>query len=895
MSLITNKRLMRHLDKGLLFILIFFAASCWASVPASIAKLTAKIRLTQVINEQRLIKLIGNRHPALDASQDLGQVADSLILQNMILVLQPSAAQQAALDSFMQAQQTPGAPEYHQWLSPSEFATHFGVAPADIAIITNYLTRHGFSVSEALPGGRHIIFSGTAAQVKQVFHTEIHHYLWHGENHVANLSEPQIPAAFSGVINGILNLHDFQSKAHTPTSLTYQVAALPRAGSRSQRLYGDLFQPDLNITSNGVTEHYLTPSDFAEIYDLNPLYAAAINGAGVSIAVLGRSDVLLSDIAQFQAVNQPPFTATNLPVVIQANGDPGYIGNDQTESTLDLEWAGGIAPQATVKFVTSPGGPLTVNHRTVQGDGITYSALYTVSNNLADVISLSYGGCEQGMGSTYLNYFGSLWQQAAAQGSSVVIASGDSGAAGCDSSSSSTAIYGLGVNGLCSSPYSTCVGGTQFKEAGNSAYWLSNNPTQTPYTTATGYIPEVVWNESGVVLYASGGGKSLYWQKPAWQVAPGVPADNARDVPDVALSAALHDSYQIWMTVNGVVTQEFIAGTSAATPAFAGILALAVQYNGGRLGNINPTLYGLAQLQAKGGYAYFHPTLSGNNSVPGQIGYTATGATYNQATGLGSVDANLLIRHWLDYSNLNNKPLRAAISNISAALLNPVNTSISLSSSAAVINAGQAVTLAAQVSGDAPSGNVQFLNNGVILDQALLAAGTATLTTTALTGGGANLITASYAGDDNNLPSISPALNEYVLASTTITLSLSAPSISAGQSLTLTATVNGSTPTGTIQFYLNGVALDAPVTLVGGVAILTTNNINITGADAITAGYSGDSNNSPTTSSPITEIVTAAQPTAAPLLSAWAELLLAVLLFLTLLWRSGYFLEGEKP
>ncbi len=877
MSLIDHKRAVISISKGLL--LVFMLSSITevsARVPDSIKSVAPKIRLTHAIDDQDRVTLHGNRHPALNTSIDQGPVNAELVLQNMILVLQPSASQQAELDAFTQAQQTPGSPEYHHWLTPEEFGNHFGVAAQDITTIKNYLTSHGFSVTDQLSGAHTIVFSGTAAQVKQAFHTEIHNYLWQGENHIANSSEPQIPAALSSVVSGIVNLHDFQSKSRKPSttpstpgsSLTPNI--LPDANT-------DLIAPYLNLTS---TSHYLTPSDFAAIYDINPLYAANINGSGVTIAVLGKTDVLLGDISKFQTVNQPPFTTVNLPIVVQANGDPGYVSSDQTESTLDLEWAGAIAPQATVKFVTSPGGPLTVNHFTVQGDGITYSALYTVTNNLADVISLSYGACEQSMGSTYLNYYNNLWQQAAAQGTTVVVSSGDSGAAGCDASSNSTASNGLGINGLCSSPYSTCVGGTEFNEGSNTSYWLSNNPAQTPYTTATGYIPEVVWNESGTVLYASGGGKSQFWSKPNWQVAGGVPADGVRDVPDVSMTAALHDSYQIWITVNGVVTQQFIGGTSAATPAFAGILALAVQYNGGRLGNINPTLYGLSQLQSNGSYGYFHPTLSGNNSVPGQIGYTATGTAYNLATGLGSVDANILIRHWRDYGNTNNKTLRAAISNISSSLLNPSNTNISISSSAASITAGQALTLTANVSGDVPSGSVQFLANGVALDHtATLSGGVASLTTAALTSSGTNLITAHYLGDNNNLPSSTvSALSEFVLAAPSISIAVSAPTISAGQSLTITATVSGASPSGSIQFYLNGAALDSPVSLVGGVAALTTNHINITGNDTLSAVYSGDANNAGASSAGLTETVTAALPTPAPLLSAWMELVLALLL-----------------
>jgi hypothetical protein len=406
------------------------------------------------------------------------------------------------------------------------------------------------------------------------------------------------------------------------------------------------------------------------------------------------------------------------------------------------------------------------------------------------------------------------------------------------------------------------VGGTEFLDTANQAsYWLTANPTGGTTTTALSYIPEEVWNQSGSNLYASGGGTSLYAKKPSWQVSPGVPTDGARDVPDMALAAATHDPYVIYM--NGSKT--YVGGTSAATPSLAGIMALVAQYNGGRLGNINPTLYGLYQLQANGslGFNYFHTTLYGNNSVPGQTGFTATGAGYNQATGLGSVNANLLVTQWQN--------------------LNPGNSSITLSSSNANIIAGQAITFTATVSGFHPSGTVQFKANGVNLGNAVaLSNGVASLTTNALTLPSRNSVTAVYSGDGNNLTSTSAVQTETVLAASTITITVSTNTVTAGQSLTITATISGNAPTGTVQFYSNGSALGTPVAVVNGVAVLNTNSLTSSGSDSITATYSGDSNNAAITSAALTETVI--QPQSVPALAMWQEMLLAVLLFSTMLW-----------
>jgi pseudomonalisin len=195
-------------------------------------------------------------------------------------------------------------------------------------------------------------------------------------------------------------------------------------------------------------------------------------------------------------------------------------------------------------------------------------------------------------------------QQAAVEGISVFVAAGDSGAAGCDSP---TAIKGTkrAINGLCSSPYATCVGGTQFHEGSNPGlYWLpGNNPA---LGIARGYIPEVVWNESGgnggSGLAAGGGGASIQWPKPFWQVGTGVPTDGYRDVPDVSLTASSHDGY--FILFNGVLS--LVGGTSAAAPSLAGMFAILNQKYNRLQGSVNPALYPLAVKQMQGGAVVGH-------------------------------------------------------------------------------------------------------------------------------------------------------------------------------------------------------------------------------------------------------------------------------------------------
>ncbi len=302
---------------------------------------------------------------------------------------------------------------------------------------------------------------------------------------------------------------------------------------------------------------------------------------------------------------------------------------DLYESMLDVEWSGAVANAATIDFVTSAS--------TATSDGVFLSAQYAVNHNLAPVMSVSYGLCEASLGASGNAFLNALWQQAAAEGISVLVSAGDSGAAGCDAPTAIKATQGRGVNGMCSTPYSTCVGGTEFDEgATGSQYWSNTNGSGG--LSALGYIPEVAWNEGGPGgLWSTGGGVSTVYAKPSWQTGPGVPADGKRDVPDVALTAAGHDAYLV--QVSGALYG--FSGTSAASPSFAGLLALVAQKAGARLGNVNPQLYKLAI----GSRAVFHDITNGNNSVPGVAGFNA-GVGYDQATGLGSVDAEKLATAW---------------------------------------------------------------------------------------------------------------------------------------------------------------------------------------------------------------------------------------------------------
>ena len=568
-------------------------------------------RITHLIDESDVVTLSGNTHPLARPEFDRGSIPEETRIERIILLLQPDPNRQKELDVLTEAQQNPESPSYHKWLSPEEYGSRFGASAADLNRITAWLESHGFSV-EPVPAGRQlVVFSGTAGQVADAFHTEIHQYSIAGQMHVANAQDPQIPRAFVSVVAGILSLNDFRRVSQIRS---IHSVAEPNS-SRPENTQG--------------STHYLFPADYATIYDLNPQYAAGKNGNGASIAIVGRSNINLSDVSNFRSYSALP---ANQPAVIFEGANPGLVSGDQDESTLDVEWSGAVASGAAVKFV--------VGASTATTDGVDLSAQYIVNHKIASVMSTSYGNCESNMGSGAMAFYNSLWQQAASEGISAFVSSGDSGAAGCYGGSSTSA-SGTGVNGLCSSPYSTCVGGTEFSE-GSGTYWASTNGAGGG--SALSYIPEKVWNESGKDggsgLWASGGGISEFYTQPSWQKGiSGANSNGMRAVPDVALTAASHDGYLICENGSWWV----IAGTSAASPSFAGIMAIVDQkQSGAGQGNANPTLYGLLEVSEKP----FHSTPSGNNSVPGVNGFTASGAAYNLATGLGSVDANLLVNSW---------------------------------------------------------------------------------------------------------------------------------------------------------------------------------------------------------------------------------------------------------
>ena len=562
-----------------------------------------------------MVTLGGDLPPELAGLRPLGPVDPDAAMGRMLLALKPPPGAGARLERFLQDLQDPRSPRYHRWLTPDQFGARFGAAPRDLERVTAWLQGEGFTVDEVAPGRLAVTFSGTAATVERAFRTPIRTFRVDGRVRQGNLLAPSIPRDLEDVVAGVVSLND-----------------LPRRpGNRGFR--------DPAAGAGGIPAgHHLVPGDFAAIYHLDPLYQEGIDGRGVSVAVVARTRVDPEDTAAFRR----KYGLAPRPLEVIVNGpDPGILaGAEAGEANLDAQWCGAVARAVTIRLVASASTAAT--------DGVDLSAQYIVQYNLAPVLSASFGQCEQRMTAAGQVFYKNLWAQAAAQGISVVAAAGDSGPAACDPGDAGAG-SGRAVSGLASTPYNVAVGGTQFEE-GSGHYWKDSPDPDG--ASALGYIPEAAWNESrsvpgGSGLWAAGGGTSILYPKPAWQAAPGVPANGPqyqfRCVPDLALAAALgHDGYLVETGGAAQVT----GGTSCSAPAFAGLLALVVQKTGQRQGNPCPALYRLGTAQYRdGGPAVFHDITQGDTCVPGTQGYSCR-PRYDLATGLGSVDGAALVDAW---------------------------------------------------------------------------------------------------------------------------------------------------------------------------------------------------------------------------------------------------------
>ncbi len=621
--------------KLVLTLLAVSLASAYAtnSHAAATIGLLSKPQITQAPNNNDRVAIPGNVSPYAIAANDQGRVNDSTALDHMQLQLKRPADREQALQTLMQQQLTKGSPNYHQWLTNVQLGEQYGPSQIDVDTVASWLKSQGFTVNKVYQNGMTIDFSGNAGQVHQAFATEIHHLNVKGESHIGNMSEPQIPAAFAGVVEGVVSLNDFRPHVNYKQHVDY------------------------TFTESGSTYQAVTPADLAKIYNLNPLFSAGVNGAGETIALIEDTNVYsTADITTFRSTFGLP-TATFSQVHPESCTNPGDVVGADGEAELDVEYSGAAAPGATLELVSCKDSSTTFGGLIAMEDLLEAGSAPTIW-------SVSYGLCEAENGATQNAAYSSTYQSAAAEGISVFVSSGDEGAASCDADEAN-ATHGIGVSGFASTPYNVAVGGTDFGDtyAGtNSTYWSSTNSST--YESALSYINEIPWNDScaGSLLATKNGysntygtsgfcnsttGKEYYlttgsgsggpsgcatgkastsgvvggtcagWAKPSWQSGlVGNPADGVRDIPDVSLFAAngVWGHYYVYCYSNSSTAGKNdgsepctgapsgwsgAGGTSFASPIMAGIQALVDQHNGFTTGagNPDPVYYSLANTE----------------------------------------------------------------------------------------------------------------------------------------------------------------------------------------------------------------------------------------------------------------------------------------------------------
>ncbi|MGC2581994.1 MAG: Ig-like domain repeat protein, partial [Acidobacteriaceae bacterium] len=798
------------------------------------------------------------------------------------------------------------------------------------------------------------------AQMRDAFAVQVHRYEVNGNPHYATATEPQIPAALAPVVAGFVSLNNFRLKSHARLMGRAQYDPKTGKATPTWTVPGGAGYPTI-----GGVNFALSPADFATQYDLNPLYTAGVNGTGETIAIINESNINITLVNAFRSLFNLP---ANPPNVIIDGNDPGVDGiNDpdgpnyaSPEAYLDVEWSGAVAPDATIDLVIAADTALE--------SGLFLAAEHAVDANIAPVMSMSFGECEVGLGSTNAFIDQVLMEQAAAQGITVMVSTGDDGSAGCDDEDSQYyAVSGLAVSGFASTPWNVAVGGTDFYYGSNYAtltlaglgtYWNTTG-TNTPSGSLLSYIPEQPWNSSqfgldasnyyttyGVTSIAGGSGGASSaavcstgystttgacsgtlsgYPKPSWQTGTGVPADKVRDIPDVSLFAADGSNYTYYPICyedgdcqpnsSGPVQIFGVGGTSASAPSFAGIMAL-VNQKWGRQGQADFVLYPMkTQFPAA-----FHDITAGTNAVPcslstvtdsstgqsfpptncisagsnavtitdptfgsateGEIGTGSTpdynaAAGYNLATGLGSVDANVLVNDWGSVENSFG------------------TATVTLTPSTTTPTVGQTVTISGSVTGTAtPTGSVALISNSTspltaaLATFPLTASGTFSGTVNDLPGG-TYQIWGQYSGNVKNGPSTSAPVSITVAKIASVTTmgllnSTGSTSVTSGSTavpygtqMEVNAYVSGASNSGGCVNAAGSRAFTCPtgaITFSDGSSAINTAILNAegdaeynapfaVGSHSVTATYAGDSSYNASSAAAVTFTVVQNTPT----------------------------------
>ncbi len=894
------------------FSLALFLLPCLMAALAMPAAAQVPDRISAAAN-QRMVTMKGTMHPAASRFSDVGGVNPQLTITGLTLHAQPSATQQKELEALLAAQQDPTSPLFHKWLTQAEFGARFGLSDNDLATLKDWLATQGFRVISVSPSRTSIRFSGSVSQIESAFHTQLRRYQVGKEEQYANSTDIQLPAGIAAVLPQIRGLNSFRPKPQVKHA-----------------------KPAYTAGTNAGIVTYLTPGDWATIYNVAPIYSQtcgsnACDGTGMHVAVVGQTYVNTTDMTSFRtasglsapninyvciypSVAAPSTSACTSSAAISTQGDLG-------EADLDIQWAGGIAKNATVDYLYAPfqewctnsdcTGNEVADPNTNYGAYDVFDALedavttYQVNSAVVPVISMSYTSCEYYWNSFFRTWTDSIASEANAQGQTILVASGDDGAFGCDWYGDYPAKYGVYAPAPNDSPLITAIGGTTLSgdQGAQSTYWNVSNPSSpssvVSIATALSYIPETAWNDSvsDQQLSASGGGVSTFYSLPSWQSSLAPSGVTGRMIPDISFSASpdsnayLYCSYDLVIaygtTYGTECAQGFwtskgyipaIGGTSAGTPSFAGMLTLLIQKYGPQ-GNINPMLYNMAANQSNytaglSGAVFHEIGASNTNQLcsygvstdtgcpsSGSFGYSVATSFpyYNMATGLGSVDGYQLFQ-----------AMGASTTSVSSSLASfPQGSTITLTA-----------TVAPQYSaGTVTDGSVTFYAGSTALGTSNVSNGAATLQIVASAGNGFALGSDTVSATYNGGTYLTSSGNTSVTATSalplpTVVITPNSSSVLQGATDSFTVTVSGSygTPTGNVTLKAGSTSISTQALVNGTYTftnIATTSGNGFTvGNTTVTAAYAGDSNYSSangtatvTVNSPSTSTTVATSPT----------------------------------
>jgi subtilase family serine protease len=845
-------------DRGRLRVLGLLGACALATTYVAAQRPAARIQ--SEINNSVMVPLRSSQVKPRSVELDAGRMPSDAKVNGVSIVFNRSAEQQAALEKLLAAQQDLASPQYHKWLIPEEFGARFGMAQTDIDKVQTWLEQQGLAVERVARSRNVIRFTGTVGQLEQAFQTEMHYYKTGAETHFAPSTALSLPAAIAPTVQAVANLSNFRPRP---------MHVKPRGA----------------FTSSQSGNNFFAPGDIAVTYDVTPLYSGGIDGTGQSITVVGQSAIDPKDIQNFQ-------TAAGLPkkdpvlVLVPGSGSSTVVAGDEGEADLDLEWSGAIAKGATINFVYT-GSNTNFN----AFDSIHYAILEDIGN----IISISYGACETAIQKNNFS-LETVFQQAAAQGQTILASSGDQGSTACSGDTNGLTQAeqdAIAVNYPASSPYVTAVGGTEISstDAKSSSYWSGASGADV-LTSAKQYIPEVAWNDNSAQsgLSSSGGGASALFPKPSWQKGvAGIPNDGKRDLPDVSLYSSPNlpgylfctSDKSDWIGANSSGPAQAAScssgfrdstsggnyltvagGTSFAAPIVAGMIALINQKQGWTEGQgiANTTFYSLASSASTYSSA-FHDVTSGNNNCSAgstfcgtTTGGFAAGTGYDQVTGLGSVDLANLIAAW----PISTKSLLATITTLAATTTSPdpsANDTITVT----VAEAGGSGTPTGKVNLSIDGGGTSYSNSGSTASVTLGANGTATYTAN-FASAGVHTIIAQYAGDGTHASSAGSVVltvggTSAGKGSFKVALSPSSLTVKRGsqQSETLTVTPAGGY-TGTVNFTYatsNDTAL-ANLCLLVGTGLNSNGSVSVSGTSPIAGQITIDTNATDCAGSPTT-------------------------------------------